>query len=85
MRFAFMMARTVRAREAGTSRGCWRKEGEGGRGAEGARGTNQVMVVVSQTFDSVDRKVSASFSHVVSRVFFDDAIQYSYKQLHFTS
>lgn len=66
MRFAFMMARTVRAREAAASRGCWRKEGDGGRDAEGARGTNKVMAVVSETFDSVDRKVCASFSHVAS-------------------
>lgn len=68
MRFAFMMARTVRARETAASRGCWRKEGDDGKGAEGARGTNKVMVVVSETFDSVVLKVSAGFSHVVPRV-----------------
>jgi hypothetical protein len=61
MRFAFMMARTVRASETAASRGCWRKEGDVGKGAEGARGTNKVMVVVSETLDSVDLKVSASF------------------------
>jgi len=50
MRFAFMMACTVRAREATASRGWWRKEGDEGRGTSGARGMNKVMAVVSETF-----------------------------------